>query len=121
MLAALRARQQEPAAPAITTKDSAPELQGNLPACGFDSIDDIPQHVVHKTVTRIPKEFSVCQTDQDCTLARGYCGANVAVNKDSKQCFEDVAERFQKTVGCTDLEPIEVTIACKKQVCVVQF
>ena len=121
MLAVLRARQQAPAASTTTADNPAAVLQTHLPACGYASVNDISSAMINKVITNTPKEFNVCQQDQDCTIAYGFCGANKAVNKVSKNCFEAVSLRFIDIAGCSPLEPIEATAVCRNQACTLQF
>lgn len=121
MLAKLRDRQPAPATQIKTPNKGAPAMRTDMPACGYGSVNDIPSHIVNKTVTRTPEEFLACRQDQDCAVAYNFCGTTKAIAKPSKKCYEAVARHFEASAGCSPIDFLEATAVCQNQTCMLQF
>ena len=123
MVKTLKERQQPaPAAPAPKAPKKS-ELQPDQPLCGYAAIEEVPDHILLKTVTKLPPEFIACDSDADCVAATGYCGAKVAVSKMAQACFESLSTAMNQKIGCGDSldEMLPFRPVCHEKRCLAQF
>lgn len=121
MVKALEERAQPAPAAPVPKAARKSNLQPDQPICGFASIEEVPDHVLTKTVTNLPAEFNTCNSDTDCVAATGYCGAKVSVSKMAQACFESLSTGLNQKIGCQPIDMPPFRPVCRSGHCMAQY
>lgn len=125
----LRARQPPAAVPTPAeltvidpvSGDPVLALQPDRAACGYESMAAMPPDLVQQVVTDTPVAFLTCRQDEDCMVAKSFCGTNKAIRKSSRACFEAAVVYIDMRANCIQANPRAAAAACLNGICTLQF